>query len=271
MDQSALGRDTELLQRTPVLAACRDGPVGRSTIAERADCSRTTAYRATTDLEQRGLLEQGDGGYRLTGLGVTALDRIERFRAELDGARHLESVLEHIDAPELRANVHLFADATVAVASPQNPNAPIEPWLEHFESFDRCRTLVVAGCPRAVTRQGVEHARNGVDFESICTPLALEADQNASEEAFETIATAESPSLYTNPDLPFTMGIIDEWVIIGGFDDETALPTVSVTTDDPDAREWADELYRRCRAEAVPLDGTSGPPTGPKREQRKGQ
>jgi len=29
-----------------------------------------------------------------------------------------------------------------------------------------------------------------MDLEVICTPLALEADQNAAAEAFETIATA---------------------------------------------------------------------------------
>ncbi|MFC6976655.1 hypothetical protein ACFQL1_21290 [Halomicroarcula sp. GCM10025709] len=101
---------------------------------------------------------------------------------------------------------------------------------------------------------GLEHARNGVDFEAICTPLALEADQNASQEAFDTIANAEAPSLYTHPGLPFTMGIIDEVVIVGGFDDETALPVASITTDNPEARQWAGDLYRRYRDAADPLD-----------------
>jgi len=254
MNQSALERDTTLLQRAPVLAACRDGPVSRSTIAERADCSRTTAYRATTDLEERGLVEQVDGGYRLTGIGVTALDRIERFRDELDGARHLQPLLERIDAPELRENTHLFADATVAVATPKNPNAPVDSWLEHFESFDRFRGLVVAGCPPAVTEQGVEHAEGEMDLEVICTPLALEADQNAAAEAFETIATASGTSLLTHPGLPFTMGIIDDVVIIAGFDQNTSLPVVALTTTDPDAREWAETLYQRYKREADTFD-----------------
>src|SRR6056297_450185 len=98
MNQRELERDITLLQRAPVLAACRDGPVGRTAIAGEAGCSRATAYRATTDLTDRGLLEQVDGGYRLTGFGLTALDRIEQFHAELDGARHLQSVLAHVDA-----------------------------------------------------------------------------------------------------------------------------------------------------------------------------
>jgi len=101
----------------------------------------------------------GGAGYRLTALGTTMLKRIERFRDEPDRARHPQPLLERIDAPELRENTHLFVDATVAVATPQNPNAPVDCWLEHFESFDRFRGLVVAGCPPAVTEQGVDTLR----------------------------------------------------------------------------------------------------------------
>ena len=43
-----------------------------------------------------------------------------------------------------------------------------------------------------ITELGIKHAQDGVDFEAICTPLALQADQNASEEAFETIANADA-------------------------------------------------------------------------------
>jgi predicted transcriptional regulator len=93
-----------------------------------------------------------------------------------------------------------------------------------------------------------------MDLEVICTPLALEADQNAAAEAFETIANAPGTSLLTHPDLPFTIGIIDDVVIVVGFDDGTNQPVVAATTDDPDAREWAEQLYQGYAREADPLD-----------------
>ena len=93
-----------------------------------------------------------------------------------------------------------------------------------------------------------------MDLEVICTPLALEADQNAAAEAFETIATASGTSLLTHPGLPFTMGIIDDVVIIAGFDQNTSLPVVALTTTDPDAREWAETLYQRYKREADTFD-----------------
>jgi predicted transcriptional regulator len=57
------------------------------------------------------------------------------------------------------------------------------------------------------------------------------------------------------------MGIIDEMVTIAGFDAETALPVASITTDDPDAREWAEELYRRYKREAEPLGAVAAEPS----------
>ncbi|WP_415383344.1 helix-turn-helix transcriptional regulator [Halosimplex sp. TS25] len=250
-------RETDVhrvLDRAPLLEAARDSAVDRATLQDELDISRATAYRRTTALTDDGLLEQTPAGYRTTGAGRAALDAARQFERSLAAVDRLEPLLAELSAPELTRNVHRFADADLSVATPRNPHEPIEAWLDHFESFERSRSLVVAGCPPAVTEQGLEHARNDVDFEAICTPLALEADRNASEEAFETIASAEGPSLYVNPDLPFTMGIIDEVVVVAAFDEETNLPVASVTTDDPDARAWAETLYRRYKRDSESLD-----------------
>lgn len=243
-----------LLKQVSLLAKAREKPMRRSTLQDELGISRATAYRRTTALTDDNLLEQTPTGYRTTGAGCAVVEAVERFERSLSAIDRLEPLLAEISAPELTKNIHLFAEADLAVATPENPNAPIEQWLDRFESFDRSRNLVVAGCPPAITEQGLRHARNDVDFEAVCTPMALEADQNTSKGAFDTIVTAEATSLYTHPGLPFTMGIIDEVVIILGFDAETTLPVVSVTTSDSDAREWAEKLYRRYKREADPLD-----------------
>jgi len=242
-----------LLNRVPLLAAARDGPVDRGALQDELDVSRATVYRRTTALTDEGLLERTPKGYRTTGAGCAVVDAADRFERSLSAIDRLDPLLGAVSSPELTRHVDLFADAELAVASPQNPNAPAEMWVEHFSSFESFRSMVVAGCPPEVTEQGVEHAENGAEFEVICTPLALEADRNAAAEAFGTIVTAEGPSLYTHSDLPFTMATVDETVLVSGFDDETALPVASVATDDPDAREWAEDLYRRYRNEADPL------------------
>lgn len=43
------------------------------------------------------------------------------------------------------------------------------------------------------------------------------------------------------------MGTVDDLTIIGGSGDETSLPVASLTTEHPEAREWAKDRYRRFR------------------------
>lgn len=244
------GDPHRLLDQAPLLDATRERPLDRSQLQHELDISRSTAYRRTSSLKEDGLLDQTPAGYQTTGAGCAVADAVEQFERSVKAIDRLEPLLAELSEPELTRNVHLFADADVFTATPANPNEPIDEWVEHFEYFERFRGTVVAGCPPAVTEQGVEHAQSDVDFEAICSPLALQADKNASQEAFETIAGADSLSLYTHPAPPFTMGIIDDVVIIIAFDEDTSLPVASITTTNPLAREWAEDLYRRYRRDA---------------------
>jgi predicted transcriptional regulator len=250
-----------LLDQAPLLDATRERPLDRSQLQDELDISRSTAYRRTSSLKEDGLLDQTPAGYQTTGAGCAVADAVEQFERSVKAIDRLEPLLAELSEPELTRNVHLFADADVFTATPTNPNEPIDEWLDHFEYFERFRGTVVAGCPPAVTEQGVKHAQSDVDFEAICSPLALQADKNASQEAFETIADADSLSLYTHPAPPFTMGIIDDVVIIIAFDEDTSLPVASITTTNPLAREWAEDLYRRYRRDADTRDVTEMEPS----------
>jgi predicted transcriptional regulator len=244
MDQSALDRDTTLLQRAPMLAACRDGPASRSTIAERAGCSRTTAYRATTDLAARGLLEQVEGGYRLTGLGTTVLGRIERLRAELDGARRLRPVLDCIDAPELRANTHLFADATVVAADAGAPYA-VE---QHVESTiaDASERIYGAassfGSPTTLTRT-VERIEAGVEFAWALPQVVLDRLVRQHGALHERVLARDTTSVYVVEEVPVDFSVYDDTLALTAFDPDRGTLEAVATTDDPAALEWARDRF----------------------------
>jgi len=245
MNQSALERDVTLLQRAPMLAACRDGPVGRSGIAEEAGCSRTTAYRATTDLTDRGLLEQVDGGYRLTGLGRTALDSIERFHAEVEGARHLEPVLAHVDAAELREHMHLFADATVMEASPEAPYA-IERHVESViaEVSERIHGISNSFGSPAVLSQIVDRVEAGVDFEWAFPEAVHERIERQQSEHDARLSAQDNTTVYVVEDVVVDVSLFDDTLVLAGFDDRGTLGSVAIT-DDSDAVAWAQELIER--------------------------
>ncbi|WP_231185148.1 helix-turn-helix domain-containing protein [Haladaptatus sp. DYF46] len=255
MNQSALDGDTQLLRRAPMLAACRDGPVSRSTIAERADCSRTTAYRATTELVEHGLLEQADGGYLLTGFGTTALDRIERFRAALDGARRLRPVLDCIDAPVLRSNTHLFTDAVVMEADSEAPYA-IEQRLESIIANASERIYGVStsfGSPITLTRT-VDRVESGVDFEWGLPRAVLERLENQHGDLHTRIRTHQNTTVHVVEDPVVDFSLYDDTLVLTGFDEDRGTLAAVAVTDNHDARAWAERLYRRYRRRADTLD-----------------
>ncbi|WP_082256246.1 winged helix-turn-helix domain-containing protein [Haloferax sp. ATB1] len=248
MDYSGLDRDTTLLQRAPVLAACRDGPVGRSTIAERAGCSRTTAYRATTDLERRGLVEQANGGYRLTGLGSTLLDCVDGFREAVDGARRLRPVLARIDAAELRENTRLFADATVVEADPEAPYA-VEQHLDTLiaDTSDRiCGAATSFGSPGLLART-VERVEAGVEFEWALPTAVLDRLERQHGELHATVLAHDNAAAYVVDDVAVDFSCYDDTLVLTAFDAGRGTLTATATTDDPDAVAWAEEIFGRYR------------------------
>jgi len=251
MDASGLEQDIRLLQRAPILAACRNDPVDRSTIAERADCSRTTVYRATTALEADGLLEQDDGGYSLTNFGTTILDRITQFRAELDGARHLTPLFDRIDAPELRENADLFTDASVIEASPDAPYA-ID---QHFASVIRANTEVWFGFTRAygspiVVEAVSEAIAAGASAEWVFTRETVERLSQQYPEAQTELRALDRTASYVVDSLPFDFAVLNDTLVLIGADAETGVHAAIATTENPEAVAWARDIFERYRDRA---------------------
>ncbi|WP_423744363.1 winged helix-turn-helix domain-containing protein (plasmid) [Haladaptatus sp. SPP-AMP-3] len=249
MKRSDINEMISLLQRATILDACRDGPADRTTITERAECSRATAYRATTELEEQGLVEKSSDGYRLTRSGTAILEQIQQFQTRLDGSRHLEPLLEHVTAPELVENVHLFTDATVIEADPSAPYA-IE---QHLESIirDTNRELVGAtssfGSP-TVMESTYEIIRGGIDVEWIITPSAFDGVRAQHRDGHDTLGELDTTATYFVDDLPLDFAIYDDTLVVAGFDDRTGVIAAIVTTENETAVEWGRRLVDEYRA-----------------------
>jgi predicted transcriptional regulator len=255
MNLSALDDDIQLLRRAPMLAACRDGPVSRSTIAERADCSRTTAYRATTELVERGLLERDGEGYRLTGFGTAALDRLEELQRGLDGARRLQPVLECNDEQVLREHVHLFSEATVLEADAEAPYA-IEQRLTSIiaDTSERIHGVSTSfGSPITLTRT-LERVEAGVEFEWGLPQVVLERLEGQHREMHTTVRSHDNTTVYVLEDVVVDLSFYDSTLVITGFDGDRGRLAAVAITDDPEARAWAEALYSRYKREAEVLD-----------------
>lgn len=243
MDRDEVEDVVSLLRRAHVLEACRDGPIGRTAVAERADCSRTTAYRATGDLADEGLLERTPEGYRLTGTGAATLDRIRAFRADVEGVDRLGPVLAHVDAPAVVENAALFADATVIEAEPGTPYGIEQHLTALIEDVDREIFAVTTSVGAPSTVDGThERVAAGVDYEHVFTRQAYDRLVDGYGGVADDIADRDNVGLFVVETSPVDLVVYDDTLVLVGFDD-TGLVTAVATTDDEEARAWARQLF----------------------------
>lgn len=244
-----------LVRREPILTACEAAPLTRRELTERADVSRTTAYRATVSLTKARLLEQCDGGYQTTTRGSAVRSVVEQYRAGVETVERLEPLLALVDAPELLAHVHLLRDAEVVVADATNPYRIVDRALERFEATDSSRGTIASATSAEALDRSVPALDDKQSFERVFAASALEAHETVGGDIFDEATASDGLSvLVADGDaVPFSFAIDDDGVTLVGHDPATGLPTVHVESERPEARAWLGRVYERCRERARPL------------------
>lgn len=243
-----------VLQRAHVLEACLDGPVDRPTIEQRAGCSRATAYRATSDLADRGLLERTPEGYRITGVGTAMVDRLRALQEDVDVIERLRPLLSHVDASTLAEYVPVFRDATVIEADSQTPYG-IE---QHIASIldDTGREIfgVASNVGSPVTVQGAyDRIVDGVEFEYVFTRSAFDRFTSQYGEINDEALNRANTAFYVADEIGLDFVVYDDTLILAGFDDNGHISAVA-TTDDPDALTWSRDRFEDLRRRSERVD-----------------
>lgn len=254
MDGAAVERLEGLLQRAHVLAAYRDGPAARSTIAERAGCSQSTVYRAEQYLEERGLVEDSPEGLRITGPGAVVLRQFEQCHATIEGALTLSALLEVVDAPALVEQLPLLADAEIVEQEAERPYH-IEHRVREVIAGTEERMVGMAsglGSP-TLAETMFERIGAGVRVEWVMPTETFEYFRAEYAESVEEALSTGDTAVYTSDDIPVDLATYDETLLVMGFDGDRGVLAAAAITDEPAAVEWARELLDECkdRAERV--------------------
>ncbi|MFD1644075.1 helix-turn-helix transcriptional regulator [Haloarchaeobius litoreus] len=255
MDESESDAAISLLRRRPVLSACSGSAVTRRQLTETTGISRATVYRATVALEERGVLERADGGYRTTARGEALLASSDHFLTAIDTVDRIVPLLELVDHPDLTRNAHLLGDAEVTVADASNPYRVVDRVTERFEETTRSRGTIASPTASEAMSRASHSLADKEHIERIFTASALETHETVSGDEFRDVITADSLSIYVADDeaVPFSFAIDDDDVTIVGHDPATGLPTVHVESDRPAARTWLEGVYEECRGKARPM------------------
>jgi predicted transcriptional regulator len=250
--------------RVGVLDALSERPCSRDDLRAATGASSPTMGRVLADFEARQWVVRDGPTYELTRLGAFVAERFTGLRKAMATERKLRDVLPWLPGEMDGFRVELFADAVVSFPGPNYPYQPVERVTQLIEGTEVMRgfgtTVVKSSNLEAACRSIIE----GMEFEFIYSPGVLEtivawnptriAETNACENCTTLLHDALPDSDWCG------IGIYDDRVGICCHDPETGVLQAVVDTDTPEAREWAEAVYERYRAEARPLDAEESLP-----------
>ncbi|WP_254523866.1 helix-turn-helix transcriptional regulator [Natrinema caseinilyticum] len=243
----------DIVRHGDVLRALLVQPLDRREIEETLEVSRATSHRFVRWLEEHGYGERVDDRYRLTGLGTVVADGLCKFEAYLRTARRLDPLFEYICEDHEELVIEPFADATVTVATPADPYAPIARFLSLLRESDSFSGFNTTHMIPPGTEESGDRLLEDRTVELVYVPRTVEALRDESDADLSRAIDEGDVTVRTREALPYGLAVFDERVGIGGYDDETGTMRVFVDTDAAIAREWALWVFESIRADSRPL------------------
>lgn len=255
MDSVASDREArlELVQRAPALHALADGPLDRRDLEARLDVSRATSHRITRSLGDRGLVERGDDGFRLTGLGEAVRAVVGRYEAEVTVALRLAPVIAAA-ADVAPLPLEAFADATETRADRGDPHGPAVRFAELVRETGTLRGFDTWSIAPTYMEAVAERILDGMRAELVDPVATVEDVMDSYPEKCVEVCVSGNLAIWLHDALPFGLAIFDDRTGVGVRDPDSGVLRTFLDTDDPAARAWAETIYAAYRDEAVRLE-----------------
>lgn len=249
---------TTAIERKPVLEAIADEPHHRKELQEELDISKTTCHRIVRTFDNMGLLRRTERGYTLTELGKVVYGQVDQFESDVRTGYQLQPLIEAFERTDISFEFDWFRDATVTSPEPGNPYPFIDRTLELFRESN---TIRVIDCnplvPPVYVEQMLEIAlETGMRGEFVVTEEIALGNMEQFPELQRMVAESEETSgeYRVHDDILFGMALYDDHLDVRVYDDDTGTPILYVDTDNPDALNWAEEVYEEYYENAEPAE-----------------
>jgi len=245
--------------RLPLLTRLRKGPARPATLAEDLGCARRSVQRNLAAFVERGWVERDEGGYRLTTAGDLAatthadyLDRLERLDRFAPLLRHLDTDY----APPLS----LLEDADLVVASPENPQAPVQAYVDRLTRFEGDTVRMCSPVLSRIFHEAhASLAMRGVHTDLVLSEATAKKARDLNPMEFETILRVGVLDLYAHPDsVPFGLTVGEDRLLLAAYDEAGHLKAC-LASDNADLLAWAEDLFERYRERSAKVEPSDGP------------
>lgn len=243
--------------RLRLLARLQDQPGSPGELADAFSISHRSVQRNLARFVDRGWAEKRDGAYHLTTLGALVTEEHADYIDTLDMLEAFATFYECLPDREHAPDPAWLQEATLIEATTENPQAPVQQYVEAVREFDTERIRMVS----PVLSRLFHDAHSELAFRGIHTELVLSAaliqrarDLNPAE--FDVVVSVDVLDLYQHPDkigIGLTLG--DQRLLMGAYDGQGQLQACLDATN-PDLLAWAGRLFERYRDRSERIDPT---------------
>ena len=252
--------DDDLLEtviaRSDVLGSLAEGPRHRRELQDAVDISKTTCHRIVRSLDERNLIRRTDRGYELSELGTAIWTQVDDFERNVRTAYRLQPLYEALESTDIDLEVELFVDATITRPLPEDPSPPVHRYLELVRDAKTVRTLDRSSfIPPLYVEEIFEEAleRDGAGIAIYPLSVVKTRYEKYPDIHREVAETGLDIGYRVHDDVPIGMSIYDDdHVGLRAYDDETGALRLFVDTDDPEAVDWAIDVFERYYEESDP-------------------
>lgn len=252
--------------RVPTLAAVAVRPRSRSELVELTGVSSSTIRRTLREYEDRKWVRRVDYQYEATALGASVATAMVDLIERLETQHQLRDVWGWLPGEESGFTLDMCADATVSVASSDDPYQPVNRFLSLLEDAEYTRLVgfdvaMLEPCQDELCANVV----GGMETEIITPPRVAEYIRSHCPDPFSESLQSGNLTMHLHDDLPqFAVCVLDERVAVCGYDADSVTVRVLVDTESPQARDWAESVYRRYLNETptIPLERMQGASEG---------
>ncbi|GAB3025976.1 helix-turn-helix transcriptional regulator [Natronobiforma cellulositropha] len=233
-------------------------PIAVSDLADELGTSVSTVNRVVSSFSREQLVERTDGAVSITPCGEVVLDAVDQLVETIEITRTLHPVMLSLADAPIEYDREWFLEATVTTSTPKHPYAPLDRYSELFANASHKRLV---GDQFVVPEYGIDTALRAMESGVMCScvwsedALARMADEYP--EVIDWSADQDNLEAVTSEAVPFDLAILDEHLLVYGFD-ENGIMSVLVDTDDPAAVEWGIAVFEACfdSGELVELEPT---------------
>jgi predicted transcriptional regulator len=243
--------------RLRLLSHLRNRPGSPGDLADALPMSHRSIQRNLAAFADRGWAEKRDGAYRLTPIGVLVTERHAAYIDTLDTLAAFAPFYRYLPDREHAPDPEWLADAQLIEATAENPQAPVQHYIQAVKGFETERVRMVSPVlSRLFHGAHADLAFRGVHTELVLSAALVQRARDLNSTEFNVVVSVDVLDVYQYPDeIGFGLTLGDRQVLMGAYDDQGQLKACLDSTD-PAFLAWAERLFERYRGESERIEPT---------------